>query len=84
MLDSNVPGGLDVVIDDGLHSPEANIRTLQFGLEKLKIGGWVVIEDISPSAVPLWKCVSAIMPANYRCHILNARGGVLFATKRLT
>jgi hypothetical protein len=83
-LGLNVPGGLDMVIDDGLHSPEANLQTLQFGLENLKVGGWVVVEDISPAAIPLWKCVSGVMPANYRCHILNTRGGVLFATKRLT
>jgi hypothetical protein len=83
-LGSNVPGGMDMVVDDGLHSPEANLQTLQFGLVNLKIGGWVVVEDISPAAIPLWKCVSGIMPANYRCHILSARGGVLFAMKRLT
>ena len=32
-------GNFDLVIDDGLHSPDANIATLEFGLKILKVGG---------------------------------------------
>jgi len=38
----------DLIIDDGLHAPLANIHTLHFGLGALNVGGWVVVEDILP------------------------------------
>ena len=44
----------DLIIDDGLHSPDANLNTLQFALTMMSIDGSIVIEDISPSAVPVW------------------------------
>ena len=52
----------DLVIDDGLHSVSANLNTLLFGLEVLKPGGWVVIEDIwSPKVC--WKTIYRLLPA---------------------
>jgi hypothetical protein len=36
----------DLIIDDGLHSIGANFNTLLFGLENIKDGGWIVVEDI--------------------------------------
>jgi len=82
-LGESVPDGLDLVIDDGLHSPDANLHTLRFGLAKVKVGGWAVVEDISPHATPLWECVSAILPETFESYIFNALGGVVFAVKRL-
>ena len=82
-LGESVPGGLDLVIDDGLHSPDANLHTLRFGLTKVKVGGWVVVEDVSPYAAPLWECVSAILAETFESYIFNAKGGVVFATKRV-
>jgi len=38
----------DIIIDDGLHSIPGNLNVLLFGLENVKVGGWVVIEDIMP------------------------------------
>jgi SAM-dependent methyltransferase len=60
---SNKFGNLkyDLVIDDGLHSIGANINTLIFGLENLKPGGWVVIEDIGGPLVHKWKSVDYIL-----------------------
>lgn len=83
-LGASVPQQLDLIIDDGLHSPNANLLTLNFGLARVKVGGWVVIEDIAPDAIPIWQFVSTIMPSKYRCHILHGGHTVVFAVQRLT
>ena len=36
-LSKKIPSDLDLVIDDGLHSPCANINTLFFGIKKINI-----------------------------------------------
>jgi hypothetical protein len=74
--------GLDLVIDDGLHAPNANLAVLLFALERLRVGGWLVIEDISPDATPIWQVVAALLPTTYRPALLRARGGMLFVAQR--
>jgi len=78
-----VPGDMDLVIDDGLHSPNANIASLSFALTKVKVGGWAVVEDINPDAIPLWEVVSALLPEKYQRHLLRAEAGVVFAVQKL-
>ena len=41
---------LDLVVDDGLHTPLSNLQTFQALFSKLKRGGIYVIEDISEKA----------------------------------
>jgi hypothetical protein len=83
-LAQSVPSDLDLVIDDGLHSPNANIETLTFGLTKIKIGAWVVVEDIAPEAIPVWEVVSALLPSKYQPHILRGESAFLFAVQRIS
>jgi len=78
-----IPKNFDLVIDDGLHSPNANIVTLEFGLKILKIGGWVVIEDIGEEALSIWQTVSALFPNSYEPHIFSANRAIVFAVKKL-
>jgi len=78
-----VGDSLDLIIDDGLHTPDANLATLLFGLERLKIGGWLVIEDIAPLALPMWKVIRALIPSQYDCRIIAADGALLFSVRRL-
>lgn len=78
-----VGGSLDLIIDDGLHSPNANLATLLFGLERLKIGGWLVIEDIAPAALPMWNVISALIPSQYDCRVVAADKALLFSVRRL-
>lgn len=78
-----LPVELDLVIDDGLHSPRANIETLCFGLSRLRVGGWVVVEDIVADALPIWQVIGALMCASHEVHLLQARAGLVFAVKRL-
>ena len=74
----------DLMIDDGLHEPSANIESLCFCLTKVKKGGWVVIEDISLLCIPIWESIKAILSAhNYFCTILIEENAAVFAVKRL-
>jgi hypothetical protein len=77
-----VGDNFDLIIDDGLHSPNANLATLLFGFERLKIGGWLVIEDITPAAVPLWQAIVAMMPDQCDSHVVAAKGAFLFSMRR--
>jgi hypothetical protein len=80
LLDGRMP---QLIIDDGLHSPDANVNTLNFGLSHVVVGGWVVIEDISPTALELWLVVSGILPiSSYRTFLIRAKGGLVFAVQR--
>jgi hypothetical protein len=46
--------GMDIIIDDGLHSFEANTSFLGGSLEHLRPGGVYVIEDVSQPAIERW------------------------------
>lgn len=45
----------DLIIDDGLHSPIANLGTIRNMLNLLKPGGVMVIEDIHQRSLPVWE-----------------------------
>ena len=83
VLLKKLPYNFDLVIDDGLHSAHANIASLEFGLKIIKVGGWVVVEDIGDAVIDLWKIVSVLLPSNYETHIFSAKGGIVFAVKRI-
>jgi hypothetical protein len=75
----------DLVIDDGLHAPNANLATLAFGLPKLTPGGVMVVEDIHPAHLPVWHVVFAMLPQGQYSHFLaHAHGGILVAIQRHT
>jgi hypothetical protein len=77
-----IPEEFDLIIDDGLHSPHANIATLLFGLKHLKVGGWHVVEDIAHPALPLWQLISAMMPEHYESHIVETKAAYVFLVRR--
>lgn len=56
-LASKFPAGLDVVIDDGLHTPEANANVVSVFVPLLRPGGFLMIEDIQPEFDELWHTV---------------------------
>jgi hypothetical protein len=47
-------GGMDIIIEDGLHTYDANVSFLEGSLEHLRPGGIYVIEDIAQEAVDRW------------------------------
>ncbi len=81
-LGAALPADFDLIIDDGLHSPNANLATLAFGLGRLRVGGSIVIEDIRSEALPLWQAVAALLPSSYRAHVVTAAGGLAFLVHR--
>ena len=81
-LGRELPPQIDFIIDDGLHSPNANLQTVRFGLERLAPGGWMVVEDIRLQALPAWQLVAALLPERFETHLFEANGIGLFAAQR--
>jgi SAM-dependent methyltransferase len=77
-----VPDDLDLIIDDGLHTPNANIAVLTLAMRKLRPGGSVVIEDITAAAVPVWQVVAALMPTGWAVTLIDGGDGFLFVARR--
>lgn len=82
-LEQKIPNDADLIIDDGLHSPNANIAVILFALKKIRIGGWVVVEDILEEALPVWQVISALLPSSYQSSIIKCIGGYIFTIERL-
>jgi hypothetical protein len=51
----------DIIIDDGLHSTEANLNSLIFALDHLTPGGYLIIEDIPDRSISVWRLVVALL-----------------------
>jgi len=82
-LAKNIGRGFDLIIDDGLHAPHANLEVLLFGTKLLKKGGWLVIEDIEKASVPIWQLVINILNRKkFIPYIYRANYGYLFALKK--
>jgi SAM-dependent methyltransferase len=52
--DPELQGGVDIIVEDGLHTFEANVSFLEGSLGNLRPGGIFVIEDILPEHVDNW------------------------------
>lgn len=77
-----LPGELDLLIDDGLHAPNANVNTVLFGLQQIRKGGWIVVEDILAPMLPVWTLVARMLPAGFRPSIIKTKSAYLFAVQR--
>jgi hypothetical protein len=74
---------LDLIIDDGLHAPNANLAVLVFALRgALRDGGWLVIEDIRPEALPIWAVVRGLLPRTCHATIVRARSTLVFLVEK--
>lgn len=82
-LPSDVFCDLDMYIDDGLHSPDANLRSLIFGLEAVRPGGFVIIEDIREEAIDIWNVAHALLPDNCEATLYRGIGAYMFVVKKL-
>ena len=81
-LKNKLPESFDLVIDDGLHSPNANIATLDFGLQIIKKNGWVIIEDIRVESLSIWKVIYHLISENFEPFIIQSKSAHIFAAKR--
>lgn len=69
----------DLIIDDGLHAPNANFNTLEFALRHISSEGIIVVEDIPERAVHLWLIVTLLMKSSpYKCHIIRTKVDFIF------
>lgn len=74
----------DLIIDDGLHTPEANINTLFLSLSLLKAGGAIVVEDIGEEDFPFWDMVFMALETRYRCRFVRAKQACLAIIQKRT
>ena len=83
-LRSQLPSEFDLVIDDGLHSPDANINSLAMATGIVRKGGWIVVEDIAEEAIPIWQCIASLLEEKgFRPMLFRACLGIVFAAQRL-
>jgi len=82
-LQSKIFQKVDLLIDDGLHSPDANINTIAMGINIVNSGGWIVIEDIGLNALPIWHIVKEVMQwYSWDCTLFKTRNALLFAARK--
>jgi SAM-dependent methyltransferase len=72
----------DLVIDDGLHAPNANIATMLFALKILRPSGYFIVEDIHSNSIPIWQVVAALLPEKHCPKLVQAKGGLLFLIQK--
>jgi len=60
-LASVIQAPLDLIIDDGLHSIQANLQTLQMALGCIRPQGWIFIEDIYEPQADFFLALSWIL-----------------------
>lgn len=77
-LQLRIPEKINLVIDDGLHSPLANINTLLYCIPLLSKVGWVVIEDIGLDSLIIWKFIHEILESKFLCQLIETGTGNLF------
>jgi hypothetical protein len=75
----------DLIIDDGLHSTAAQLNTLLFGLEHIKDGGYIVIEDIWKRISDNWHIFHYILKNNkqFKTQIIDSNLATMFLVQKL-
>ena len=76
---------LDLIIDDGLHQPDANLNVILDLLDHLNPNGILVIEDIEPNFVHIFKIIEKIYnnSDNYKSSLINTRKGYCLLIQNL-
>lgn len=71
-----------LIIDDGLHSPQANLNVLE-SWQRYSEAKWLVIEDVPFESLVVWQIVQNLLGKAYPLHILRARRDYLVLVERL-
>lgn len=69
---------VDLIIDDGLHVPHANLATFLVLQELLTENGCYVVEDIPHEALPLWRVASALLAHRFDTVLIRCKRSNLF------
>lgn len=72
----------DLIIDDGLHSPSANLKTIKHSLSLLNDSGVIVIEDIPERSIAYWLILREIGIEGHQCDLFRAGNYFLFTISR--
>jgi SAM-dependent methyltransferase len=72
----------DLIIDDGLHSPNANVASLVFGLSLLKPDGVFVVEDIAPPHLPVWQVISTMLRPRFQMELVAGHAAYMCLIRR--
>ena len=68
----------DLIIDDGMHSPLANLNLILSSIEYLKKGGCLVIEDINQNSIFIWKVISSIIGIKHKNILIKCKKAYIF------
>lgn len=80
-LAKNISNDIDIIIDDGLHAPNANLQTLMFALEQFnnKKNKWLIIEDIRIDSVVIYKLLTSLIDTSlYKTYIVRTKRSHVF------
>lgn len=78
------PESFDLIIDDGLHEPWADLNTLNTLIGLVAPGGSLAIEDVREEYTPLWKAALSLIPADFRCELIRTKVPMLVLCTRLS
>jgi SAM-dependent methyltransferase len=76
-------GEYDLVIDDGLHAPVANLRSIIYALRLLKKNGVLVIEDVAAQSIPVWDIAMHLISDSYSGYIVKTKRAYLVVLTKL-
>lgn len=83
LLDSVIGRNFDLMIDDGLHAVNTNLRSLHFFLPHLAIGGYAVIEDINENSIDVWHVAGKMIGKRFKSNLVRSKNSYLFVVQRL-
>jgi hypothetical protein len=74
----------DLIIDDGLHTPAANLKTLAATTQAVRLGGYIVVEDIGndSTVINYWNVVKKILSNSFECELVDCEAALMFVAKR--
>jgi hypothetical protein len=73
-----------VIIDDGLHSLEANLRTFMALSPLLDHQGIYIIEDISPAAKDIYLYLGDLLGNIFNCRLFDDDNALIFTCEKKT
>ncbi len=72
----------DLIVDDGLHSPYANLVTISESLDLLTKSGKIVVEDIHERHLPIWRLFMSHLPVNFEATLIRCRKAIVLLIER--
>jgi hypothetical protein len=72
----------DLIIDDGLHAPFANLMTIKNLISKLTDGGVLVVEDINSSALSVWRIFEKMLSKDHSFRLIKAKSSYVVLIKK--